>query len=81
LAESKGVICPPPTADKDIELRPPPTGDNNMPAPDTPGIPRLQPTCLRNGERSRTDSLLAILIIINAVALVLAMARITSSAL
>jgi hypothetical protein len=43
LAESKGVICPPPTADKDIELRPPPTGDNNMPAPGTPGSPRLQP--------------------------------------
>jgi hypothetical protein len=44
LAESKGVICPPPTADKDIELRPPPTGDNNVvPAPGTPGSPRLQP--------------------------------------
>jgi hypothetical protein len=41
LAESKGVICPPPTADKDIELRPPPTGDNNVVPP--PSTPRPQP--------------------------------------
>ena len=44
LAESKGVICPPPTADKDLELRPPPTGDNNVvPAPGTPPDLQLQP--------------------------------------
>jgi hypothetical protein len=45
LADSQGVICPPPGLDPEIQLTPPPGGDIKViPAPGTPGgNPNVQP--------------------------------------